>query len=119
MEFYVTMTHLTKLANLELGYRFPDVEENDLTIVSIFVNPAQFAPHEDLNTYPRTVTRDLELLSAQSVTVSNGTLVRTTDAVFLPSVQDMYPSRYICTMWHEQPTNAYFGQKDIQQGLIL
>ena len=68
------------------------LEENDLTVVSIFVNPAQFAPHEDFNTYPRTVSRDLELLSAQSVTVANGALVRMTDAVFLPSVQDMYPS---------------------------
>jgi len=54
------------------------------------VNPAQFAPHEDLATYPRTLPRDLELLTAQQVTV--GEAVRKASAVFLPQVQDMYPS---------------------------
>lgn len=65
--------------------------ENDLTVLSIFVNPAQFAPHEDLATYPRTLPRDLELLSALSVTGSDGS-VRTPSAVFVPSVGEMYPS---------------------------
>jgi pantoate--beta-alanine ligase len=64
--------------------------------MSIFVNPAQFAPHEDLATYPRTLPRDLEVLEAQSVSVpsvlSSGPTVRTPAAVFLPSVQEMYPS---------------------------
>ena len=66
------------------------LHENDLTVVSIFVNPAQFAPHEDLGTYPRTLPRDLEQLTQQRVTVSGD--VRTPSAVFLPSVKDMYPS---------------------------
>lgn len=60
--------------------------ENDLTVVSVFVNPAQFAPHEDLATYPRTLPNDLELLSALNVSE------RTTSALFLPTVAEMYPS---------------------------
>ncbi|PSR78282.1 hypothetical protein PHLCEN_2v7478 [Hermanssonia centrifuga] len=64
--------------------------DNDLTVVSIFVNPAQFAPHEDLTTYPRTLPRDLEVLAALSLTTGND--LRTPSAVFLPSVHDMYPS---------------------------
>ncbi|KAI6149537.1 Pantoate-beta-alanine ligase [Pisolithus tinctorius] len=128
--------------------------ENDLTIVSIFVNPAQFAPHEDLATYPRTLPRDLELLAAQELHVTN--TVRKPSAVFLPGVRDMYPSgisqdvesqngtfvevkgyshqmegksrptffRGVATVVTKlfnlvQPTNAYFGQKDIQQALLL
>jgi len=54
-------------------------------VISIFVNPAQFAPHEDLATYPSTLASDLELLD----TLSPSPL---TTAVFLPSVQEMYPS---------------------------
>jgi pantoate--beta-alanine ligase len=62
------------------------LSENDRSVVSIFVNPAQFAPREDLVTYPRTVERDLELLSSLSVGE------RSLSAVFLPSVHEMYPS---------------------------
>ncbi|KAF9224040.1 Pantoate-beta-alanine ligase [Gyrodon lividus] len=130
------------------------LSENDLTVVSIFVNPAQFAPHEDLNTYPRTLPRDLKQLTGQQITVAGD--VRTPSAVFLPSVHDMYPSgisqdvasqkgtfvevkgyshqmegasrpnffRGVATVVTKlfnvvQPTNAYFGQKDIQQALLL
>jgi pantoate--beta-alanine ligase len=57
---------------------------NARTVLSIFVNPAQFAPHEDLATYPRTLARDLELLA--SVVEPHAA------AVFLPSVREMYPS---------------------------
>ena len=63
--------------------------ENDLTVMSIFVNPAQFAPHEDLATYPRTLPRDLELLTAISVDTPLGP--RSASAVFVPTVQEMYP----------------------------
>ncbi|KAF8553579.1 Pantoate-beta-alanine ligase [Imleria badia] len=130
------------------------LHENDLTVVSIFVNPAQFAPHEDLGTYPRTLPQDLERLAQQQVTVLGD--VYTPSAVFLPGVQDMYPSgihqdvtmqkgtfvevkgyshqmegasrphffRGVATVVTKlfnvvQPTNAYFGQKDIQQALLL
>ncbi|KAF9240608.1 Nucleotidylyl transferase [Melanogaster broomeanus] len=129
--------------------------ENDLTVVSIFVNPAQFAPHEDLNTYPRTLPQDLEQLAAQQVSAAAGD-VRMPSAVFLPGVSEMYPSgisqdvasqkgtfvevkgyshqmegasrptffRGVATIVTKlfnivQPTNAYFGQKDIQQALLL
>jgi hypothetical protein len=79
------------LTNLDpFGSVQRSLAENELTVLSIFVNPAQFAPHEDLATYPRTLPGDLELLTAQQVTV--GETVRKASAVFLPSVQDMYPS---------------------------
>ncbi|PIL24727.1 hypothetical protein GSI_12613 [Ganoderma sinense ZZ0214-1] len=128
--------------------------ENDLTVMSIFVNPAQFAPHEDLATYPRTLPRDLELLAALSVNTPAGP--RSAAAVFVPSVQEMYPSgitqsiaeqkgtfvevkgyshqmegktrptffRGVATVVLKlfniiEPTRAYFGQKDIQQALLL
>ncbi|KAH9832619.1 Pantoate-beta-alanine ligase [Rhodofomes roseus] len=134
--------------------------ENDLTVLSIFVNPAQFAPHEDLATYPSTLPRDLELLSAMSLPVnvqgSNGPLVRKPSAVFLPTVLEMYPSGISQTISEQkgtfvdvkgyehqmegksrptffrgvatvvtklfnaiEPTQTYFGQKDIQQALLL
>ena len=58
--------------------------ENRLVVVSIFVNPTQFGPNEDFSTYPRDVNRDLELLAHEAV-----------DAVFLPSVDTLYPERYV------------------------
>jgi len=125
--------------------------QNDLTVVSIFVNPAQFSPHEDLATYPRTLPQDLAQLEALSGPDGN-----TPSAVFLPSVHEMYPSginqdvslqrgtfvevkgigeqmegrsrptffRGVATVVTKlfnvvQPTNAYFGQKDIQQAILL
>ena len=63
--------------------------ENDLTVLSIFVNPAQFAPHEDLATYPRTLPGDLALLHALSVPTPSG--ARGPAAVFVPTVSEMYP----------------------------
>ena len=81
---------------------------NDHTVVSIFVNPAQFAPHEDLATYPSTLPRDLGLLSATSLRVNSsepgGTLTRTPSAVFLPSVSEMYPSGISQTVAEQKGT---------------
>jgi len=57
-------------------------QANDKTVVSIFVNPAQFSPHEDLSTYPQTIEQDLRKLEE----------IGGVDAVFLPGVKDMYPS---------------------------
>ncbi|KAJ3500734.1 hypothetical protein NLJ89_g9657 [Agrocybe chaxingu] len=131
--------------------------ENDLTVVSIFVNPAQFAPHEDLGTYPRTLPHDLELLEAEAVPASTApSSLHTPTAVFAPTVSEMYPSGIVQNVTEQkgtfvevkgyghqmegmsrptffrgvatvvtklfnvvQPTHAYFGQKDIQQALLL
>jgi pantoate--beta-alanine ligase len=111
-----------------------------LVVVSIFVNPAQFGPHEDLARYPRTLEADLELCRREGAT-----------HVFTPAAADMYPAgkerveilmsprtmdRYmegasrpghfdgvllvVARLFNiVQPTRAYFGKKDFQQLSIL
>ena len=69
-------------------------QANDRTIVSIFVNPAQFAPHEDLSTYPRTTEEDLRKLEG----------IGGVDAVFLPSVKDIYPSGIVQDVGQQRGT---------------
>ncbi|KAJ2845154.1 pantoate-beta-alanine ligase [Coemansia brasiliensis] len=104
-------------------------------IVSIFVNPTQFAPHEDLDKYPRTLSDDIQKLSKLPVTV------------FAPSATEMYPRkqsfvevlglsemlegvtrphffRGVATVVSRlfniiEPNYAFFGQKDIQQCCVL
>lgn len=112
-------------------------EENQLTAVTIFVNPAQFAPSEDLSTYPRDLERDLALLKDEGV-----------DLVFTPSDAVIYPPDFQTAVFVQkvsqplegqsrpthfggvatvvaklfniiQPTRAYFGQKDAQQTVVL
>lgn len=111
--------------------------ETDFVLISIFVNPTQFGPNEDLGKYPRPETQDLELCEQAGV-----------DAIFLPSVEEMYPpghgtivevrglSEKLCGAYRPGhfagvatvvaklfnivgPNAAYFGQKDVQQGLII
>ena len=111
--------------------------EADRAVVSIFVNPAQFGPHEDLQRYPRPLEQDLSLLKERGV-----------DAVFLPSVSEIYPEGYrtfvtvddlssrLCGVSRPghfrgvatvvlklfnivRPHRAVFGQKDAQQTIIL
>ncbi|MCA9896673.1 MAG: pantoate--beta-alanine ligase [Ardenticatenaceae bacterium] len=110
---------------------------NDRTAVSIYVNPTQFAPTEDLSSYPRNLAGDLAMLEAAGV-----------DLVFTPSDAIMYPPGFQTTVSLSQvtqplegssrpthfagvatvvaklfnivqPTRAYFGQKDAQQTIVL
>ncbi len=112
-------------------------EECDRVVVSIFVNPTQFGPSEDLAKYPRDLERDLSLLEPLG-----------TDLVWTPSAEIMYPKGY--QTWVEveaisrplegamrpghfrgvttvvaklfnavQPHRAYFGQKDAQQAAVI
>ena len=112
-------------------------QENDIVVASIFVNPSQFGPGEDFERYPRDLEADAR--KAESVEV---------DVIFAPEAEEMYPAGYVtyvdptdlstrlcgasrpghfrgvCTVVLKlfnivQPQNAYFGQKDAQQYLIL
>lgn len=112
-------------------------EENDETVVSIFVNPLQFGPGEDFHRYPRDLQRDLEKLVALSV-----------DTVFMPEDREIYPDGFSTTVsvgdigrrlcgslrpghfdgvatvvaklfLAVSPDRAYFGQKDFQQTVVV
>jgi len=105
--------------------------------VTIFVNPTQFGPREDLSRYPRDLERDLRLLREEQV-----------DLVFVPSVAEIYPPGFntfvdvrdvtemlegavrpghfqgvatvVCKLFNiVHPTRAYFGQKDAQQTVVV
>lgn len=55
-------------------------EDNDITVISVFVNPLQFGPNEDFDAYPRQINEDEAMVSQIDV-----------DYVFYPSVEEMYP----------------------------
>jgi pantoate--beta-alanine ligase len=112
----------------------------DVVVVSLFVNPAQFGPGEDLDAYPRDERRDAELAEAEGV-----------DVLFAPPVEEVYPEGFATSVTvadltatlegdvaqrgaeHFQgvttvvtklfnmaePDVAYFGQKDAQQALVI
>lgn len=109
----------------------------DATIVTLFVNPTQFGPHEDFQQYPRTLDADLQALAPYAV-----------DAVFAPAVDEMYPPGFqtavhvaevtkplegaarpghfdgVATVVLKlfnltRPDLAFFGQKDYQQTLVV
>lgn len=111
--------------------------ENDIVVVSIFVNPTQFGPREDFKRYPRNLKRDKQLLKAEGA-----------DYLFVPSRSSIYPkgfrnfinpgplARYLCgpkrpghfrgvtTVVNRlfeivKPHVAYFGEKDYQQARII
>lgn len=113
------------------------VKNNDKTIVSVFVNPTQFGPSEDLEKYPRDIERDSKLVESLGG-----------DIIFNPEVSEMYSSRNYTTIKVEglsnklcgitrpthfagvcqvvsklfniiTPDNAYFGLKDFQQYVII
>nr|WP_129408700.1 pantoate--beta-alanine ligase [Marinitoga lauensis] len=112
-------------------------KDNDIVVVSIFVNPTQFGPNEDFDRYPRDLNRDMELLKPYNV-----------DYIFHPDVNEMYSKdhstyveeikltkvlcgksrpghfRGVTTIVTKlfniiRPTRAYFGQKDAQQFRVL
>ena len=109
----------------------------DLVVVSIFVNPLQFGPKEDLSKYPRNFDGDRELLNQHGV-----------DVIFAPSVEEMYPAGAVTYVTVEglsdklcgrsrpghfrgvttvvsklfnivEPDRAFFGQKDAAQSTII
>ena len=111
--------------------------ENDVSVVSIFVNPTQFGPKEDFARYPRDPERDLAMLEREK-----------TDLVLMPPVEEIYPAgastwvdvenvtktlegatrpghfRGVATVVAKlfnivEPTKAYFGQKDAQQVVVI
>lgn len=113
------------------------VKENDVTVVSVFVNPTQFNDKGDLERYPRTLEADCTLLSALG-----------TDYVFAPSVEEVYPepdtrvfdftpldkvmegiyrpghfngvAQIVSKLFmYVEPHRAYFGEKDFQQLAII
>jgi pantoate--beta-alanine ligase len=110
-------------------------EECDVVVVSLFVNPAQFAPGEDLDRYPRDEARDAQLAEAAGV-----------DVLFAPAADELYPPGFgtwvevedagaegsarpghfrgvatVCLKLFNivRPDTAYFGQKDAQQAALL
>lgn len=113
------------------------VKENDVTVVSVFVNPTQFNDKNDLKNYPRTLAADCELLERLGTTV-----------VFAPAVEEMYPeedtrrfsfapldtvmegacrpghfngvAQIVSKLFYAvEPERAYFGEKDFQQLAII
>jgi pantoate--beta-alanine ligase len=70
-----------------------------ISVVSIFVNPAQFAPNEDLSSYPRDLDRDVSLLENLNV-----------DYLFLPNVEEMYPKNYKTWVNVEELTTVLCGK---------
>ncbi len=112
-------------------------QNHPFVVVSIFVNPTQFGPSEDFERYPRDLERDMQIASEAGAT-----------HVFLPSVQEMYPDEVRSTIHIDGitdvlegasrpthfdgvatvvarlfqamlPDEAYFGQKDLQQTLVI
>ncbi|PCF56936.1 pantoate--beta-alanine ligase [Staphylococcus delphini] len=112
-------------------------EDNDITVISVFVNPLQFGPNEDFDAYPRQIDEDEAMVSQIGV-----------DYVFYPSVEEMYPGEIgihvtvgrlakvlegalrpghfdgVVTVVNKlfnivQPDVAYFGKKDAQQLAIV
>ena len=73
--------------------------ENDIVLVTIFVNPTQFGPEEDFLQYPRNIERDLDFLKKEGV-----------DLVLIPTVNDMYPDGFSTTVNIGKLSEKFEGQ---------
>ena len=87
--------------------------ENEQVVVSIFVNPTQFGPHEDLSRYPRDLPRDLALLEAA------GALAERLEAATRPGHFRGVATVVTKLLLIVAPDRAYFGQKDAQQVAVV
>ena len=124
------------------------LKENDIVVVSLFVNPIQFNNKEDLEKYPRTIEKDLELVKSLELRVKSESKAKELLA-FTPTVEEMYPHGEPKEVYHfgpieevmegprrpghfsgvavvvrrlfdlAQPTRAYFGEKDYQQIAVI
>ena len=124
------------------------LKENDLVVVSLFVNPIQFNNKEDLEKYPRTIEADLELIKNLELRIKNEAKASALLA-FTPTVEEMYPQGEPKEVYHfgpveevmegprrpghfsgvavvvrrlfdlSQPHRAYFGEKDYQQIAVI
>ena len=112
-------------------------KENHIVVMSIFVNPIQFGPHEDYNKYPQDLRKDKKIAAKEK-----------TDIIFYPRAKEMYPSDFstyvkikrlteglcgakrpghfcgVATVVTKlfnivRPDKAYFGQKDFQQAIVI
>ncbi len=136
----VTVGFIPTMGALHAGHASlvaASVAENIITVCSIFVNPTQFGDGADLDTYPKPIEQDIELLIEKGCNI-----------LFLPNYEDIYPDTYqqqkfpidgldhkieglsrpghfqgVCNVLHRffillSPTKAYFGQKDFQQTIV-
>ncbi len=115
------------------------LSENSATVVSIFVNPSQFSPHEDYQQYPRPLSKDVEQLEKLNVPYlfvptkldMYPRTLRNTTRIYLPTLSKLLcgksrPNHFkgVCMVILRMlnlisPDRAYFGEKDYQQYLIL
>ncbi|PWU68662.1 pantoate--beta-alanine ligase [Gracilibacillus dipsosauri] len=110
----ITLSHELKNAHLQIGFvptmgylheghttlMETSIRENEVTIVSIFINPLQFGPNEDFDQYPRDEKRDIDILKKHQV-----------DYLFLPDVQEIYPSEPTVSMTVQNRTNVLCGKR--------
>ncbi|PLT28358.1 pantoate--beta-alanine ligase [Peribacillus deserti] len=75
-------------------------EENDIVVLSVFVNPIQFGPNEDFETYPRDIERDEKVAGDAGV-----------DFIFYPAVEEMYPNEAAVSLTVKARTNVLCGAK--------
>lgn len=120
-------------------------EENDVTIVTIFVNPKQFGPNEDFNKYPRTLNEDIAKISAAALlinakkeivvyapkdndeifnegftsTISVGPMTQMLEGFIRPTHFDGVTTVVYKLFSLTKPSTSYFGQKDFQQCLVI